>query len=177
MSAFEIEDLAKVYPLPFLLREAVKDSWFRFHSLPESKRYPESEADWSILMARHRKVSDIVLGRESLCRVFYAVFDESSFPLHDPELSWVGHSVIEVEEELPMYISTTDIYWDFDSYSEWIRCRSVDELGWTIFHSSVTDSVYAPYDGGADIFSMDSDCIDSIRSKFARWKSAHPEGL
>lgn len=129
MSAFEQRNLIGIYPLPFLLRENIKSSWFRIHSLPQSKRYPENDTDWNILMARHREVSNTVLGNESLCNVFYAVFDTSDFPFDDSGLIWEPHSMIKVEEEYVVNIKVARILWDFDRYADWIRSRSVDELG------------------------------------------------
>jgi hypothetical protein len=54
MSAFDDDKFREVYPVSLIMRKAISDFWFRIHSLPESKRYPENEADWEILFERHR---------------------------------------------------------------------------------------------------------------------------
>ena len=43
-------------PLAHQLRSVFADRWVRFHSLPESKRYPESEAEYGVVMRRHNAV-------------------------------------------------------------------------------------------------------------------------
>jgi hypothetical protein len=43
-------------PVAHHLRVAFPDRWVRFHSLPESKRYPETEAEYAIVLERHNRV-------------------------------------------------------------------------------------------------------------------------
>jgi hypothetical protein len=41
------------------------DRWVRFHSLPESKRYPDSQAEYAIELDRHYTVlSELDLGSD-----------------------------------------------------------------------------------------------------------------
>ena len=48
--------------LRYALRGVV-DRWVRFHTLPGSKRYPESEAEYGIVLARHNTVlAELVTG-------------------------------------------------------------------------------------------------------------------
>ncbi|MFD9737583.1 hypothetical protein [Umezawaea sp. NPDC059074] len=35
-----------------------RDRWVRFHSLPESKRYPDTEDEWTIVLDRYNTVLD-----------------------------------------------------------------------------------------------------------------------
>jgi hypothetical protein len=41
--------------LPYKLR-AARNRWVRFHTLPGSERYPETEAEYGIVLARHNTV-------------------------------------------------------------------------------------------------------------------------
>ena len=36
-----------------VLRQVYKDRWVRFHSLPKSKRYPENDSEYKIMLERH----------------------------------------------------------------------------------------------------------------------------
>lgn len=46
--------------LLYLLR-GLQDRWVRFHTLPDSKRYPGTEAQYDIILARHHTVlTDLV---------------------------------------------------------------------------------------------------------------------
>src|ERR1700712_4221009 len=41
-------------PVSHQLKHELSDRWVRFHSLPGSKRYPESGPEWREVLARHR---------------------------------------------------------------------------------------------------------------------------
>ena len=43
-------------PVAHHLRVAFPDRWVRFHSLPHSKRYPEDEAEYAMVLERHNRV-------------------------------------------------------------------------------------------------------------------------
>jgi hypothetical protein len=50
-------------PVAHLLRTSLASTgWLRIHSLPEAKRYPETETEYSELLRRHREVASEVLG-------------------------------------------------------------------------------------------------------------------
>lgn len=178
MSAFDDPGFADSYPVPFLMRDTHRDSWFRIHSLPESKRYPDSEKDWQILLDRHRQLSDAVLGKGSHCRVHYSLFVDRGFPEElEPSLDWGDVVETPLDEETRVFTRSAETRWDFDTFQPWIRLRSEDQLAWISFHSLSTDRLYCPYDGGADIFSADKAGLSAIRKQFSDWKSSHPEGL
>src|SRR6266545_8082047 len=40
-------------PIGYRMRDAFRERWVRFHSLPESKRWPEDESEYQIISQRH----------------------------------------------------------------------------------------------------------------------------
>lgn len=160
------------------MRKRRSDWWFRIHSLPRSKRYADSEKDWKILLSRHRSVSDAMLDPGADCRVTYAQFAGFPFPKDKlPKLQWQMLGVVHEKDEEPLEAWTALASWEFDSFVPWIRARADDELAFIGFHSLKTDSLYMPYDGGADLFSLRPDFLKQIRQKFAKWKSPLKSGL
>lgn len=51
-------------PIAHRLRFQVPDRWFRIHSLPQSKRYPQKPSEYSGLLARHNTVATDILGSQ-----------------------------------------------------------------------------------------------------------------
>lgn len=43
-------------PVAHLLRSHFRDRWVRFHSLPLSKRYADTDAEYDVVMTRHNTV-------------------------------------------------------------------------------------------------------------------------
>lgn len=177
MSAFDDDKFCGIYPVSFIMRDAISDFWFRIHSLPGSKRYPEDQAEWEILFERHLALTTEVLVEGGPCRIHYTLFDVSGFPVDlAPSLDWSDVRPQSYGDDETLYIQTAETVWNFDAFKPWIGRRSDDDLGWISFHSLDTDAVYSPYDGGADIFSLDPTFIAKIRSRFSAWKSPHPSG-
>ena len=178
MSVFTTQHLRTKYPLAFLLRDKINEHWFRFHSLPESKRYAESEEEWITLIDRHREVSDIVLGHGSRCSIYCAFYSDTAIPDDiSSTFKWRRHNVFNQQSEEVIYSYVTEGYWDFDTFIDLIKQVANDEVRHISFHSHKTDAMYCPYDGGADVFSFDESFMNDIRSKFTHWKSAHSTGL
>jgi len=60
------------------------------------------------------------------------------------------------------------------------RCRKRSGFpSWSSFAflSKTTDAIFAPYDGGADGFSLDAPTMLRLSKEFQSWRSAHPRGL
>jgi hypothetical protein len=177
MSAFDNDKFSEIYPISFIMRKAISDFWVRIHSLPESKRYPEDEMEWKILFGRHRALTEEVLAEGGPCRVHFTLFDDAGFSENlTPSLDWGNIRARSYSDDETLYTRTAETVWSFDTFKPWIRRRSDDDLGWISFHSLDTDAIYSPYDGGADVFSLDPTFIAKIRSRFSAWKSPHPSG-
>ncbi|MGW6733237.1 DUF3885 domain-containing protein [Streptomyces sp. NPDC055013] len=58
LSALWQRQFPKGPPIAHELRAAYSDRWVRFHSLPDSKRYPESEDEYAIVLHRYNTVLD-----------------------------------------------------------------------------------------------------------------------
>lgn len=54
-------------PAGWMLRDAGSLPWVRFHSLPQSKRYPDNEAEAEIILSRAEALGDAILGRGAAC--------------------------------------------------------------------------------------------------------------
>lgn len=72
----------KSLPVSYLIRQHYAERWFRIHSLPESKRYAETDADWQILLHRHRTIlADLVSDSTDLLLLSrYCYYDNSDDP-------------------------------------------------------------------------------------------------
>src|SRR5688572_11250104 len=51
--------------ISYLFKHCYSDRWFRIHSLPESKRYPENDDEWGIILARQNEIITDLLGLET----------------------------------------------------------------------------------------------------------------
>ncbi|MFD6971116.1 hypothetical protein [Streptomyces sp. NPDC059949] len=58
-------------------KHAYADRWVRFHSLPESKRYPEDETEYAIVLDRYNTVLDELFAGDD---VYVVTTDWSPLP-------------------------------------------------------------------------------------------------
>ena len=181
-------------PLAHLMREPHADRWLRIHSLPQSRRYPDSASDWDALLARHNTVATELLGDGGPCVLAVARFPSGDTPppaqLHDvPGASvltalgpvddtWPGAGALRQHyEDSTVWLYTTELRWRAGAYDPLLRAVAGDETGPVLLVSSETGRVYAPYDGGADLFFLGPEEREAARERHRAWLSSHPRGL
>lgn len=157
-------------PAGFLLRQAYRRRWLRIHSLPESKRYADTETEYAEILARHNAVATDVLGQGSGC---YLIEGSWIAPEKDAE-GWRTHPS-GYEQGLQFKVS--DIVWKSNQHDELLR----DIADWKrtnmVFASRETRCIYAPYDGGADLILRDEQERAEREQTYRVWLSEHIEGL
>lgn len=178
-------------PVGFLLRDAFRSRWVRFHSLPESKRYPEDEAEYQILLERHNAIlSELV--RQSLRVVLVTTgYSESPEPgRRDAAVEELNPSArlwrtIPMHTAAPNYFDAPTYWHLFAGEWEW-RPGSFDPLIRLVAADTVADVlivepecrwVLHPYDGGMDVIAETPAQRARLGSAYKDWLSIHPSGL
>lgn len=166
---------SKVHPcLPDQLKIAYRDQWIRFHCLPESKRYPETEREYGIVLDRYNTVLDRILDGP--------VYLMTTACTHTPQ--WVGSGA-------PWQTAILDDEPGFESYAHQFLSQTswrpgvFDDLLRKVADSAeagviITDTklrwLFHPYDGGMDIIAPNTADRDLLRDNHRDWQSGHPQG-
>lgn len=156
--------------------------WVRFHSLPESKRYADTEAETQEILRRH-------------FAILRQLTDDSPAPLTIIAADWNYADSFGgwTKTLLPDAWAWTKCR-DFDAEPDdpweyvWVASRDLDELDPLL--RAVADEracltiapadlswLYIPYDGGGDVYARTMDQRDELKERYSDWLSAHPEGL
>lgn len=177
-------------PVGFLLRHADGDRWLRIHSLPESQRYPQSGAEHAEILHRHNAAASDVLGLGRRCALLCYAPCEGRWSGELGRQAGVSHGALPYIGALPAELWAED-----DGCFTGPMCLFGVELTWTpgvldvFVTASATDdvrglvvcletgAVYAPYDGGADLFYGSVGERDAARLRFSAWLSPYPSGL
>jgi len=154
------------------------DRWLRIHNLPQSQRYPETPEDAAELLRRNNAAATEVLGNEAHCALIFtrlgddATVDWSGYPLQGevPELML---SVPAREDDDARRFFALRVRWQPQAFDELISARADDRIGPVLFANYEAGSIYAPYDGGADLF-VAREKVGALRKRFQAWLS--PEG-
>jgi hypothetical protein len=173
-------------PIGFLLREKYNDRWFRIHSLPGSKRYPENDGEMHEVLHRHNAVLDTLLRPDSAFVFVTTGYSDEPTPVlplllqTDSTLSRSSTFAFTVPSD------TGSPYWHFFvSGLIWQR-GCLDSVLTQVAKNTVADilvvgqrqkCVYHPYDGGADVIVEDDETRRSLGHAFSVWLSPRTDGL
>ena len=166
-------------PIAYLLRPRNADTWFRVHSLPESKRYPEDEAEMREVLRRHNAIVGDVLGENAECALFFPEYGQRKLL---PILPLVASATIfyhyeNTEEGADIIQMAIQVDWEAHQFDSLLRMVANDEIRYISWMNLESGEVLAPYDGGADLFLSSTRRRDELRARYADWTSRHAEGV
>ena len=173
-------------PLGYVCRGELPARWLRIHSLPESKRYPETEAEYRELLRRHNEVATTVLGEDEQCILFATTFsnrragpDIADMPaVDDAKFFYVPElSTKEPTEQIWANVSAASISWRRSLFDSLITAVADESVGPVLFANVERRAAYAPYDGGADLFVDTSETVALLKKKWRGWLSVRVDGL
>ncbi|MGL4618837.1 MAG: DUF3885 domain-containing protein [Chroococcidiopsis sp.] len=178
-------------PVSDLFKQRLAERWFRFHSLPESKRYPDNETEVVQLLERQNTVLLDVIGTDE-CQLVSGHYS-SSPPLEElcPAFSEFKFQKLlqlpqqhfepgelELDEEpmnLELFCATYQL--EYGSLDAILHCVA----DWKIVNFFVVNCdrrrIFAPYDGGVDVILEDTEKRDEFKAKYSDWLSSNPQGL
>lgn len=195
---FEVEPFMNLWnaafpnalPVSHLLKHQLADRWFRIHSLPESKRYAESPKEYEVMLFRQNEVATDVLGENSDVFIVAGEFDWDDQQQH----------VVQYDEALQAYeffiMESINLFqFDQGEFEEnqtytpaigrttWALHKHDDLLvdvakdrSRAFFVSFANNSIFSPYDGGADFIVKDSIARDSYKRKYKAYLSLRHDG-
>lgn len=158
-------------PLGWHLRQDGQLPWVRFHALPESKRYAEDEAERRIILSRANSLGDRLLGPQTPCWFVEANPDAVS---NDCVLASTYSEDGDDTVEWRFYVRP--VTWAAGSFDA-ILAAIADWQASALWMSRKTGAVFAPYDGGFDLFPRTSGDVDALKGERSEWLSTTPSGL
>ena len=177
LSAGWAKEWPQTPPIAFLLRDLYPERWVRFHSLPESKRYAETDEEHATVLLRHHAVLD-ELGPSARCFVIAPRFagDTDQDVAIPDELHWRTIDCPDYYEK-PVQLYATSLAYSSAEFDNILRAAAAWQLAQVIISPDDLRWLYHPYDGGADVIAASVEQRDQLKAEFRDWLSAHPGGL
>ncbi|MGE0666698.1 MAG: hypothetical protein AB7O49_09080 [Sphingomonadales bacterium] len=165
--------------------------WARFHSLPESKRYADTPVERAILLERSNTLANEVLGDGSACwlvqtqwvtpdRVTDIADEFDPFrACHEYGLSFAFRFLVDEGDDdvRPWNVYAAPVRWCESAFDDLLWAIANERAGPTLWMSQATGAVFAPYDGGVDLFLPSTKMVVALKNRYAAWLSNHPLGL
>jgi hypothetical protein len=177
-------------PIGHHMRAAFPERWVRFHSLPRSKRYPEDEAEYAEVLARHNTILGELAPPGSQVVLVTTGYSESPEPsrsyaevvaFNPDAVPWRTVAMHRVEEgfDEPSYWHLFASAWEWQpsAFHSLVRLVANDEVANILVVSPECRWVLHPYDGGMDVITESREVRRLLRDKYAAWLSARADGL
>ncbi|WP_232822691.1 DUF3885 domain-containing protein [Glycomyces dulcitolivorans] len=166
----------KAHPcLPDQLKTEYRNQWVRFHSLPESKRYPEADHEYATALGRCNTVMDELFnGPIYLMTTVYT----SSPDWSGEDEPW-RTAIVEDEPGFESYahLHLAQHEWEPGALDGLLRRVADDaEAGVTITDPNLR-WLFHPYDGGMDVLAPTTAERDALRDRHRDWLPKHPLGF
>lgn len=165
-------------PIAHQLREVFNHRWIRFHSLPNGKRYPESEAEYQTLLHRFNAIVNEVAQPGEGVVLLVTEFSDAPVPAKAPP-DWPGSAwwrTAEVDGGF-WHVYGARVASDVQRFGRLLRRVADCVTGNVMICHSECDWVVHPYDGGVDAILRLSASRDRLRERFKDWLSPRDDGL
>lgn len=171
-----------------VLRRAMSHRWLRVHSLPNSKRYAETEAEYAELLRRHNELALEILGpRGQVVLYLHAFGDVEDFPRTFSGFGWAAPLNLNgtratvypspEADDPDLVVASFSILWSPQAWDPLLRDVADDRLPSVVLLNPATGEAYAPYDGGADLFLTNSERVTALAKRWASWLSMRSDRL
>lgn len=179
----------------FMSQKFIKEfsnRWFRIHSLPKSKRYPENSNEWNILLDRQNLIITDLLNNFPKFLLVTGEYSseqyQNTYMIDDVvsvnQLSFITLEKIDLYKNNPENYDEGQFYtpmfctleWAPDKFDDLLRDIAEDNLR-AFFVSPKNELIIAPYDGGMDFILKDTETRDFYKQKYSRWLSSRADGL
>lgn len=173
-------------PVGHLLRQALAPRWVRFHSLPGSRRYADTEQDYALLLDRQHSLLSALAAPEELL-VVTAAWDESAEPVPReadldallPATYWrtVLDTASAPEDAVHTHLYVSAVAREPAALDPLLRAVADYRTADVILAPHSCEWLLHPYDGGTDVIARSPAERDTLKERFGDWLSAHPRGL
>lgn len=170
------------------LRNSYTDRWFRIHSLPESKRYAETQAEYEIILTRQNELITDIIGNNEPIIILFSLYENDIANSNYEKIKDIKEfkkvDSIQLKNINPKEYDEDDIQHIFIKITEWnigerndlLKLIADDQIR-MLFINLNNKRIISPYDGGVDIILENSKAKTYYKEKYREWLSKHKEGL
>lgn len=170
-------------PIAHQLRTFCADRWIRFHSLPESKRYADSESEYVELLGRHNTLISSLCSEGDDLHLVTASYSDSTKPSRSyAELTTLDPAAVpwrsvRIEHQWHYHVYISRVMWSPGCLDSILRLVADDVVREVTLVAGDARWAYHPYDGGSDLICGAPSLRDTVAANFSDWLSQRPDGL
>jgi hypothetical protein len=172
------------------LRLRLTRQWVIFHSLPQSKQYPENWQERQILLTRLNRLADEVLGEQQSCwmvQTCWVGFEHwvkrtgRRNMMNEVKEFDLVHCLdfIKREEEggddddpVTIRVMAGRVVWQSGMFDHVLLRLANEQALLTFWVSEKDGAIFAPYDGGVSLFVPTALQLEALTTRYADWLPA-----
>jgi hypothetical protein len=170
--------------MPDGLRQGFPNRWVRFHSLPESKRYPSTEGEYETALDRYNTVLDELFAGHEIYLItsdWCEAAEPGPRPVdharwHPDARYWTSTCRDPDNDPIYTHVYLSRMAWHHGCLDDLLRAVADYATAGVVIADLTLECIYHPYDGGADVL-LPTVERDVLRSRHSGWLSVHPAGL
>ncbi|HEY9882153.1 MAG TPA: hypothetical protein V6C98_00955 [Thermosynechococcaceae cyanobacterium] len=176
-------------PIAHYLKFDCNHRWLRIHTLPQSKRYAETQEEYQEILKRHNALLTELLGKNDRYLLITVGYSKTVIPVRPEKelgrlvatnrhlLSLAIHKLEGEGDPNYRHLYINERVWIEHSMDDLLKMVADDEIANVMFIGVEQKCLYHPYDGGADIVLESEAARDILKKRYSAWLSNHPEGL
>lgn len=173
----------------YRLRELISNRWVRLHSLPNSKRYAETEGEYDLILSRANSLANELFEcNESIWVTSSRPDDIVGIIEHGPSpytkergklkhtFNWTDPTEAP-EDRIIWSTHAITTKWNTQTFDDvFLRIADDEDYG-ILFIKYDMSCILAPYDGGFDLIVKNSSDVQTLKRKYSSWLSSRADGL
>lgn len=176
-------NFGEIAPVGHVLRIHRQTDWLRIHSLPDSKRYPDTSEEMDEILRRNEVLASRLFIASEPIYIFRSIFHNPDDNMQPAQLGYDSKNLFRagVSPESPQdddyfIVAAETVSWPFPHFAEIVRNIANEDETMICFVSPASGNILCPYDGGLDSFTTET-LSKQLSRDFAIWLSLHPLGL
>lgn len=166
-----------------LLKSHHTERWVRFHSLPGSKRYAGTEAEYATILHRYNTVLDEMFAGRTVYVVTCSYHGPGELTAHhnphalNPTARLWRRIPSEEDDAYYAELHAARRSWRSGMIDALLRAVADGNASGVMIFDTEAAKLHHPYDGGADCILCTTAERDNLRAAHPGWLSDHPQGL
>ena len=164
-----------ILPVGYVLREACGDRWARFHSLPDAKRFSQTNGEDRLVLGRANQLACDMFGTKN--SVWLCVLGTGSYA-REQRLPVAFSAPLDAQSDdafvMPFHACVVD--WKSGAFDDLFLAIAEDRER-ALFFDPDCGRVMAPYDGGFDLIWEDVAQMVASKQTHIDWLPDNSEGL
>jgi hypothetical protein len=160
-------------PINYLFKRFLPKRWARIHSLPEAKRYPQTNDEWRELERRQNAVIDHLIPQMTNVRIVINAIEIDNYLFKAFDMENIG-VFFDEEGEAVFQSFMFETIWESHTLNPLLHMIDGNQMRAFIM---APDCLIAPCDGGMDIILKDPHTCWDFKRRFKAWLSKREDGL